>query len=206
VSDHVNIVGNVYDKFGTTNPLARRLMSGFLEAITGIYEEVAPGSVLEVGCGEGRLSDHLVGIGSAPERFVGLDLSLACLAEDLDPRIEFREGSAYDLEFDDDSFDLVVLSEVLEHLERPSDALAEAARVASRAVIVSVPWEPVWRLLNLARLKYVRSLGNTPGHIQHFSRRGLLRLLRTRLRVTDVRRPLPWTIALGEPRTEDALA
>ena len=198
MSDQVNIVGNVYDKFNTANPIARRLMSGFLEAIGEMYGKLAPRSALEVGCGEGRLSDHLVRTGPAPERFVALDLSLAQLAEGLDPRIEFREGSAYDLPFDDDSFDIVVLSEVLEHLERPSDALAEAGRVALRAVLVSVPWEPVWRLLNLARLKYVRSLGNTPGHIQHFSRRGLLRLLGTRFRVADVRRPLPWTVVLCE--------
>jgi hypothetical protein len=72
--------------------------------------------------------------------------------------------------------------------------------IPRRAVLLSTPWEPVWRLLNLARGRYVRDLGNTPGHVQHFGRRALVRLAEARLRVVAVRRPLPWTVILGEPR------
>jgi len=59
-----------------------------------------------------------------------------------------------------------------------------------------VPREPIWRALNLARGKYVRDLGNTPGHLGHWSRRGFLELLGGRLEVVAVRTPLPWTMAL----------
>ena len=62
------------------------------------------------------------------------------------------------------------------------------------------PWEPVWRLMNLARARYVRALGNTPGHVQHFGRRALLDLAATRLVNLRVRRPLPWTVILGDVR------
>ncbi len=195
------VVGNVYDKYGTRNPVARAMMRGFLDAVTGLYARVAPASVLEVGCGEGKLAQHLVDAAPRPERFVIADIDLGCLAPGLDPLIEPIEASAYELPFDDRSFDLVVCCEVLEHLDQPARGLAEVARVARRAVIVSTPREPLWRVLNVARGRYLRDLGNTPGHVQHFSRRSLVGLVQTQMRVVETRAPVPWTVVLGEPHT-----
>jgi len=197
------VVGNVYDKYGTRNPVARLLMGGFLAAVSELYLLVEPTTVLEVGTGEGRLAEHLLRSGARPRRFVATDLSTERVGRDIDPLIEVREASAYDLPFDDRSFDLVVCCEVLEHLDTPSRGLAEVARVADRAVLISTPWEPAWRILNLARGAYWGSLGNTPGHVQHFSRRGLARLAAPHIVVSRVRRPLPWTVMLGGPRGRD---
>jgi ubiquinone/menaquinone biosynthesis C-methylase UbiE len=195
-----HVVGNVYDKYGTKNPVARALMKGFLGAVTGLYDRVAPGSVLEVGCGEGRLAQHFVSrAAKRPNRFVITDKDLGCLARGLDPLLEARQASVYELPFADRSFDLVVCCEVLEHLDDPARGLAEVARVASRAVLVSTPREPLWRMLNVARGRYLRSLGNTPGHVQHFGKRGLQELVATRIRVVETRTPLPWTVVLGSP-------
>lgn len=194
------IVGNVYDKYGTTNPVARRLMRGFLDSAIELYRGVKPVSVLEVGTGEGRLAQQLLESAPRPERFVATDLELGQVAAGIDPLIEFREASVYELPFEDRSFDLVVCCEVMEHLEEPRRGLAEIARVSARHVLLSTPREPLWRALNMARGKYLRDLGNTPGHVQHFSRRGLVRLARERLAITEVRTPLPWTMLLGRPR------
>jgi ubiquinone/menaquinone biosynthesis C-methylase UbiE len=199
-----NVVGNVYDKYGTKNPVARALMRGFLRAVTDLYARVAPASVLEVGCGEGKLAQHLLESAPRfrhsprrPSRFVITDVDLGCLAPGLDPLIEARAASAYALPFEDASFDLVVCCEVLEHHEHPERGLAEAVRVARRAVLVSTPREPLWRALNVARGRYLRDLGNTPGHVQHFGRRSLVRLVESRLRVVETRTPVPWTVVLG---------
>src|SRR5690606_37782612 len=97
------------------------------------------------------------------------------------------------------SFDVVVCCEVHEHLDEPARGLAEIARVARERVLISTPWEPVWRALNMARGKYLRDLGNTPGHVQHFSRADLRRLAATRLNIHEPRTPLPWTVILGAP-------
>lgn len=191
--------GNIYDKYGTRNPVARWLMRGFLDAARELYERAAPSSVLEVGAGEGHLADHLVRSGHRPERFVATDRSLDRRAPHIDPLLELLEASIYDLPFGDASFDLVICCEVLEHLDDPARGLTEVARVAGRHVLLSTPWEPVWRLLNLARGAYWQALGNTPGHLQHFSRRGLVRLAETRLQIEELRRPLPWTMLLGHP-------
>jgi SAM-dependent methyltransferase len=198
--DTSTVVGNVYDKYGTRSPLARLLMDGFLTAVSELYSLAGPTTVLEVGTGEGRLAEHLLRSGARPRRFVATDLSTERVDRDIDPLIEIREASVYDLPFEDRSFDLVVCCEVLEHLERPSHGLAEVARVAERALLVSTPWEPVWRVLNLLRGAYWGSSGNTPGHVQHFSRRGLLRLAAPSMVVSHLRKPLPWTVLLGHPR------
>ena len=194
------IVGNVDDKYDTRNPIARRLVDGFLRSVSDLYCSARPRRVLEVGCGEGRLADHLLRRGGPrPERFLACDLEDA-RSPDIDPMIEFELASIYDLPHDDDSFDLVICCEVLEHLEEPAQGLAELARVSSGKVLISTPWEPVWRLLNLARGRYIRDLGNTPGHLQNFSRRQLLDLAAVHLEVQAIRRPLPWTVVLGAPR------
>ncbi|AUX47969.1 methyltransferase type 11 [Sorangium cellulosum] len=193
-----NIVGNHYDKYGTKNPVARLLMGGFLGAVTDLYRKVAPRSVLEVGCGEGRLAHHLATHAPRAERFVATDVSLERAATDVDPLIQFREASVYALPFEDREFDLIVCCEVLEHLEDPARALRELRRVAGRWVIVSTPREPLWRALNMMRGRYLADLGNTPGHIQHFRRRDLVALVGGELAVREVRNPVPWTVLLAE--------
>lgn len=195
-----NVVGNYYDKYGTKNPIARALMSGFLGAVSDLYRRAAPRRVLEVGCGEGRLAHHLVTTCPAPEVFEACDVSIERVALDLDPRIGFREASIYDLPYAAGSFDLVVCCEVLEHLDQPARGLAEIARVSGRHVLLSTPREPIWRALNLMRGRYLGDLGNTPGHVQHWGARGLTRFVETELDVIATRQPLPWTVLLTRTR------
>lgn len=199
-ADAGNVVGNVYDKYGTGNPIARRLMQGFLDAVTELYRVAEPTSVLEVGCGEGELAAHLWHAGPRPDRFEISDVELDRLRPDLPSALVAHKASIYELPWPDDAFDLVLCCEVLEHLQQPERGMAELARVARRHVLLSTPWEPVWRVLNMARGRYLGELGNTPGHVQHFSRRGLARLARTHLRLVAQRTPLPWTVLLGTPR------
>lgn len=175
-------------------------MSGFLRVVAGLYNEVAPTTVLEIGCGEGLLAQHLLTHGPHPERFDACDLSLDCLASGLDPLIQFREASIYDLPWEDGAFDLVVCCEVLEHLTEPARGLGEVTRVCRQAAIVSTPREPLWRLLNILRGSYWRDFGNTPGHLQHFTRRGLEQLVSQVLSIHKTLSPLPWTVVLGTPK------
>ena len=200
-SDPNNVVGNFEDKYTSHNPIARLLVSGFLDAVTELFVLAGPRDkqVLEVGCGEGKLATHLIRNAPAPARYLATDVSLETVGAGVDPRIEFGAASIYELPFATDSFDLVVCCEVLEHLEHPAHGLAELSRVARERVLISTPWEPVWRAMNMARGKYLRELGNTPGHIQHFTRRELQALAATYLDIHEQRTPLPWTAILGEP-------
>ena len=70
------------------------------------------------------------------------------------------------------------------------------ARVTVRHLLVSVPREPLWRALNVARGAYVRDLGNTPGHVNHWSKRSFIWMLERHGEVVESCSPFPWTMLL----------
>jgi SAM-dependent methyltransferase len=192
--------GNTFDKYGSTNPVVRRLMGGFERTLDELFTRAAPGSVLDAGCGEGVLTAQWAQrLGSG--RVVGIDLDDPKLRAEWAARgeranLEFRAMSAERLDYADGEFDLVAATEVLEHVAEPDRVLGEMARVARRSLIVSVPREPLWRGLNMARGAYVKDLGNTPGHLNHWSRTGFAALLAGYGEVVEIRSPFPWTMLL----------
>jgi 2-polyprenyl-3-methyl-5-hydroxy-6-metoxy-1,4-benzoquinol methylase len=191
--------GNTYDKYGSTNPVVRRLMAGFERTLDGLLAQAAPGSVLDVGCGEGVLTAQWAQrLGD--RRVVGVDLQDPKLEAEWAvrqrPNLEFAAMTVERLQYADGEFDLLAATEVLEHVSEPERALAEMARVAGRWLLVSVPREPLWRALNMARGAYLRHWGNTPGHLNHWSRRGFAELLGRYGDVVEARSPFPWTMLL----------
>jgi 2-polyprenyl-3-methyl-5-hydroxy-6-metoxy-1,4-benzoquinol methylase len=196
--------GNTFDKYGSTNPVVRRLMAGFQRTLDDLFARCAPSSVLDVGCGEGILTTQWAQR-IEHGRVVGVDLPDPKLeaewaARPSRPNLEFRAMSAEGLRYGDDEFDLVAATEVLEHVSEPERVLGEMARVARGHLIVSVPREPLWRALNLARGAYVRQLGNTPGHVNHWSRRAFVELVGGYGQVVESRSPFPWTMLLVRVR------
>jgi len=195
-----NVAGNTYDKYASKNPIERRMMDGFFTALDKMLTGLQPETVVEIGAGEGRITERLV------ERFpnaavVGLDLPDTNLADewqDIDVPMFF--GDATRMPFVDKSIDLVVGLEVLEHVPQPERALADIARVCRGFAILSVPREPIWRAGNMARGRYLRDWGNTPGHVNHWSSRAFEELVTKRFAVTDVAHPLPWTMVRAAAR------
>jgi 2-polyprenyl-3-methyl-5-hydroxy-6-metoxy-1,4-benzoquinol methylase len=191
--------GNTYDKYGSSNPVVKRLMAGFHRAVDDLWAKAAPSSVLDIGCGEGVLTlEWAERLGDG--RVVGIDLDDPKLraewAARTRPNLEFRVEEATSLSFRDDEFDMVAAIEVLEHVPDPEATLAEMARVARGRLLASVPREPLWRALNMARGAYLRDLGNTPGHVNHWSKRAFVSLLSRYGTVEEARSPFPWTMAL----------
>lgn len=198
------VVGNVYDKYNTRNPIARLLMSGFLTAVEKLIASIGATEIHEVGCGEGFLSLRL---SEKPERRIrGTDISHAMIeranqqAAAAGRSVEFSVRQMKDLRPEVDGAQLVVCCEVLEHVEGPDEALDVLAELADPYLIASVPREPLWRVLNVARGKYWGDLGNTPGHVNHWSRDGFLKFLARRFEILEVRSPLPWTVVLARIR------
>jgi 2-polyprenyl-3-methyl-5-hydroxy-6-metoxy-1,4-benzoquinol methylase len=135
-----------------------------------------------------------------PGRVVGIDLDDPALHAEWEkrraPNLEYMVNKAENLPFGDDEFEVATAIEVLEHVPEPEQTLAEMARVASKWLLVSVPREPLWRGLNMARGAYVKDLGNTPGHVNHWSKRAFVSLCSRHGEVVEARSPFPWTMLL----------
>jgi 2-polyprenyl-3-methyl-5-hydroxy-6-metoxy-1,4-benzoquinol methylase len=199
VSDDGIVTGNTYDKYGSGNPAVRRLMASFERTLDELMEQAEPSSLLDVGCGEGVLVHRWAQ--SLPEtRIVGIDLVEESIqagwAERQAPNLEYRTMPAENLPFADNEFGLATAIEVLEHVPDPEHTLDEMARCAERHLLVSVPREPLWRMLNMARGAYIPQLGNTPGHLNHWSKRSFTKLLSRHGQVVEARSPFPWTMLL----------
>jgi SAM-dependent methyltransferase len=193
------VTGNTYDKYGSTNPVVRRLMATFGRTLDELFEHADPQSLLDVGCGEGVLTEKWARrLGD--KRVVGIDLDDPQLHAEwvkrTAPNLEYRVMKAENLPFSDDAFDVAAAIEVLEHVPDPEHTVAEMARVAERWLLVSVPREPLWRGLNMARGAYLPQLGNTPGHLNHWSKRSFVSLLSRHGEVVEARSPFPWTMLL----------
>jgi SAM-dependent methyltransferase len=191
--------GNVTDKYGSSNPLIRRAMARFLGQLDELVERTGATDAHEVGCGEGELAIRLARRGIHVR---GTDAFPQVLEEARERariagvEIEFEATPAEDLEPERHGAELIVCCEVLEHLEDPERALDVLASLARPWLIASVPREPLFRGLNLARLSWVSDLGNTPGHLNHWSKREFVRFLTRRFEVVEVRSPTPWTMVL----------
>ena len=199
VSHEGIVTGNTYDKYGSTNLLVRRLMTGFERTLDELLTSTEPHSLLDVGCGEGVLV-HQWAQRLGECRVVGIDLEEQSIqagwSERQAPNLEYHVMRAENLPFAENEFDLATAIEVLEHVPDPEHTLAEMARCAERHLLVSVPREPLWRMLNMARGAYLPQLGNTPGHINHWSKRSFGKLLARYGEVVQARSPFPWTMML----------
>jgi 2-polyprenyl-3-methyl-5-hydroxy-6-metoxy-1,4-benzoquinol methylase len=199
VSEDGIVTGNTYDKYGSTNPLVRHMMARFEGALDELFARADPRSLLDVGCGEGVLVHRWRRLGES-RRVVGIDLEEESIqagwSERSAPNLEYRVMQAENLPFAESEFDLATAIEVLEHVPDPEHTLSEMARCAQRHLLVSVPREPLWRMLNMARGAYWTELGNTPGHLNHWSRRSFVDLLSRYGQVAEVRSPFPWTMLL----------
>jgi 2-polyprenyl-3-methyl-5-hydroxy-6-metoxy-1,4-benzoquinol methylase len=191
--------GNIHDKYASRNPITRRLMGRFLADLDDLVGRTGATDAHEVGCGEGELAIRLADRGL---RVRGTDAFPQVLEEArgraraAGAAIDFEAVPAEQLDPGRHSAELIVCCEVLEHLEDPELALEVLAGLARPWMIASVPREPLWRVLNVARLQYVGDLGNTPGHLNHWSKRDFVRFLTSRFEVIEVRSPAPWTMAL----------
>ncbi|AKB73992.1 SAM-dependent methyltransferase [Methanosarcina lacustris Z-7289] len=183
-----------YRKYTSKNPLMGIIISKFM---TDLSETISPledvNSVIDIGCGEGFIINCL----NRPD-ITGVDISKKALdiAKQKNPGCNFCTGSVYDLSFKESSFDLVIATEILEHLENPEEALQEIGRISSSYCLFSVPNEPYFRTMNFIRGKNLKRYGNDIEHVQNWSSREFVKLLETYFDVVEVKKPFPWTMVL----------
>ena len=198
-----------FGKYEKSGKLGRSLLANYFKKVELLTNEaLKSGKVtraLEIGCGPGFSTQK---ISKMFPKSVKLEASeyvapLVKVAKKNNPKIKIWQEDIYKLKSDDSSYDLIYLLEVLEHLDHPKVALAEIKRVLRPGgfLILGVPREPLWRFLNMARGAYWGSLGNTPGHLNHWSSGSLRKYIEKEFgKVLAVRKPLPWSICLAKPK------
>ncbi len=185
-------------KYEKSNLITRRLIRNFFKSIDSVIPAEAA-NVLEIGCGAG-FSTECLAQKLRGKHFEASDVSeeLAEMAQKRNPDIIVGTESIYSLKRPDNGFDLILALEVLEHLENPDAALKELHRVSNKYVILSVPNEPLWRVLNVARGKYLGDFGNTPGHVNYWSEKSFSNFVSKYFKIRKVVKSLPWIIILGQ--------
>lgn len=188
-------------KYTHGNPLSRWLIRRFFRAMTSLAKETTPTTILEVGCGPGYSTEMLrQALPNATLLARDIDPDLVAMTKARVPSAQVETADIHALKEVTESADLVVCLEVLEHVQDPATALRELHRVTRRYALLSVPNEPIWRILNMARGAYWKDWGNTPGHLNHWSTAAFKRFTSPLFRAVAVRTPLPWTILLLEKR------
>lgn len=193
------VSGNYTPKYTTKNPITRYLTLNFKKDIyrlIGLAKLNRKSNVLEVGAGDGHFLRSII------ERFgfynvIATDISadeLKKAKRNLEGcNVVFEKENAESLTFDSNSFDLVIACEVLEHINDPQKAILELKRVSKKYILISVPVEPKWRILHFITGKYLKSFGNTPGHINHWSKKDFQSFLNDAdLNIVGIRYPVPW--------------
>lgn len=187
-------IGNQVDKSNLSNPISRKLVTGFDEKLFSTLDGIQPTSLHEVGCGEGRLTRLI------RDRYrievLASDFSEALIEENLTrdcESIDFKHLSIYELDPHEHRRSVVVCCEVLEHLEDPERGLRALRNLHAEHYVFSVPREPIWRILNMARLKYLGDWGNTTGHLNHWSPKSFANAVNANgFEIVEVLNPFPW--------------
>lgn len=194
------VVGTGSNKYQMRNPIGQLLLKQFAQTIAEVVREIKPKTILEVGCGEGHITKVLVENTDAKIHCTDISNTILNIAKEAvkSPRLSFENKNIYELEPKIYQSDIVVCCEVLEHLENPMLGLEKLYSVASPYCLLSVPREPIFRTLNFIRGAHFADLGNSPGHIQHWSKRGFINLVQSKFEIIKVKSPLPWTVILAK--------
>jgi ubiquinone/menaquinone biosynthesis C-methylase UbiE len=194
------IEGNYYNKYESKNEIEKRLMQSFFSSMDSLLksaEVYGNANCYEVGCGEGYITQHI------KTYYPRYSVSASDISEDIIstakvrvPGVDFFIDDACALKPLDNSYDLLIASEVLEHVANPRKAMDEFRRVSRKYLLLSVPREPIWRMANMVRGKYWRDFGNTPGHLNHWSKLGFLKFVSSYGEVIRIETPFPWTMVL----------
>lgn len=194
---------NFSGKYENSNFVSQYLVDNYFISVAKLIALTKDvNSAHEIGIGEGRSTmrlKHLL------KNFSGSEFveKLVPVAQKNNPELNIFQESVYELKNKTNSIDLVFLLEVLEHLDYPEIALEEIGRISKKYLILGVPNEPLWRILNLCRFKYVKNLGNTPGHLNHWSKHSIIDLVEKKYgKVIAIESPKPWTIILAEKRID----
>lgn len=190
-----------YKKHTHPNPIQRLLLGNFFRNLVNLTASKKVDSILDVGCGEGFTLNRLKGKGIG-NKLEGVEYSKAAieLGHKMYPNIKIKQGNIYQLPYKDNSFDLVLCTEVLEHLDKPEEGLKELVRVSKKYLVISVPNEPFFMFAQMVRGKNWSRFGNDIEHINHWTFVSFPKFVKqnSKVKILSSRFPFAWTMLLLE--------
>jgi 2-polyprenyl-3-methyl-5-hydroxy-6-metoxy-1,4-benzoquinol methylase len=189
-------------KHESQNPIQRALIDNVHAKAVELVRRAQPSTILELGCGEGYVLSALADAGVRAQ-LTGIELddrAARVAGERLGERATIERRDARELAADGRRFDMVLMLEVLEHIPDPAQMLPILDSLTNGWVLLSVPWEPVFRGLNLLRGKNLTRLGNDPDHVNHWGRLGFAKFVSTRFDIVTSPEVFPWTMVLARSR------
>ncbi len=203
--DESGVVGNYYNKYNSKNFIENFLIDNYFKSLLKVCKKNSINNFIDIGCGEGNWLNEFTKKGF---QCIGTDHSdhvIRLAKKNLDfENLEIFKSNIYDENFSSlinekilsTGIKNIFFLEVLEHLENPVRIINQFKKINFDKMLITVPNEPLWRILNCCRLKYLNNFGNTPGHINHFSKKKLKNLLSNNFEIIEIRLPLPFLLFL----------
>lgn len=189
---------NFKGKYESNGVISNYLVRSYFKSVEKLISKIDIDTAHEIGAGEGFSTQRLHKLVNRLTASEYVD-HLVKKASERNTNLTIFQESVYELKMKDNSVDLVFLLEVLEHLDYPKLALEQIKKITKSYLILGVPREPLWRILNMCRFKYLKAFGNTPGHLNHWSKKAIIKFVETNFgQVIAVKTPLPWTIILAK--------
>jgi SAM-dependent methyltransferase len=138
-----------------------------------VLDNVTGARILDAGCGEGVTLQKL--LAQYPNaNITGVDIDPQNVQICRDHSLPVRQGSTYELPFEDGAFDCCLLLEVIEHLDEPERALKELARVTRPGgrLIVLYPVDWAYFLARIACFRFKEAMFD-PAHLRQWNFRHL---------------------------------
>lgn len=156
-------------------------------------------NIVDIGCGEGILLEQLIKKFPKKEIF-GIDGEKENIAICKKYNLDVRFGSVYKLPLEDSSIDCIIFMEVIEHLDRPDQAIREISRVLKKdgIVIILFPNDAMFKFARIATLNIKEAFYDT-GHVKQWTPAGIKKVVRKFGLVPVSKKNLPfvvWPISL----------
>ena len=187
-------------KYENPNIIHQLVLGRFLDAVASELRKLPNGRTLDFGCGEGLFLQELEKRGVEFQRLTGIDLREDALAEAraLLPDHHFVQADLLTFEPEEGPYDLVIASQVLEHLPNPENFLKKLVRLSAGPLLLTVPHEPWFRLVNLARGRDITRFGNHPEHINLWGARRFKKLVEQHATIRKMYTVFPFIIVIAE--------
>ncbi len=150
-----NEIADIWESKINNSETNKRLNVVFQKLLTS--KELKTKNFLEIGCGLGYFSNKASKMGA---KVTGIDIGpkLVAINKKITPKGKFVVSSASKLLFNDESFDIVLTTEVIEHVDKQKDAIKEMFRVlkTNGVLVITTPnrvFKPLFDFLSLVGIR-----------------------------------------------------